>query len=53
MKQYIPLIDLLSLAFNIKDIRIADTQEKIRAKKLFYDESEPCHGYDVSPFRNG
>ena len=40
-EQYVPVIDLLSLAFNIDDIRIAGSQEKIRAKDEFYEDINP------------
>ena len=40
-EQYVPIIDLLSLAFNIEDIRIAGSQEKIRAKDEFYEDINP------------
>ena len=40
-EQYVPLIDLLSLTFNIEDIRIAGSQEKIRAKDDFYENINP------------
>ena len=39
--QYVPLIDLLSLTFNIEDIRIAGSQERIRAKDEFYENINP------------
>ncbi|OQY34679.1 MAG: hypothetical protein B6241_03835 [Spirochaetaceae bacterium 4572_59] len=39
--QYVPVIDLLSLVFNIDDIRIAGSQEKIRAKDEFYEQINP------------
>ncbi|THB66622.1 MAG: penicillin-binding protein, partial [Spirochaetaceae bacterium] len=39
--KYVPLIDLLSLAFNITDIRIADTRQLQGAKQYFLDEMTP------------
>jgi len=39
---FIPMIDLLSLVFNIEDIRVAGSQERIRAKDLFYKEINPA-----------
>ncbi len=39
--QYVPMIDLLSLVFNIEDIRIAGSQERIRAKDEFYENINP------------
>ncbi len=40
--QFVPLIDLLSLTFNIEDIRIAGSQERIRAKDEFYENINPA-----------
>ena len=38
---FIPIIDLLSLAFNIEEIKVAGSQEKRKAVNSYYEELNP------------
>ena len=39
--RYIPIIDLLSLTFNLEDIQVAGSQERKQAVQTFYNEINP------------
>jgi len=40
-ESYTSLIDMLSLVFNIPDIRVAGSQDRMRARELFFNEINP------------
>ncbi|MBI9104756.1 MAG: PBP1A family penicillin-binding protein [Spirochaetales bacterium] len=40
--EYVPIIELLSLAFNIEDITISGSKEKKEAEAVYYDEINPA-----------
>ena len=41
-EQYVSIVDLLSLTFNIGDIRVTGAKQKSIATELFYDELNPA-----------
>ena len=40
-QRYVPMVDLLSLAFNLQDIQVAGAKEKKKALESFYNDINP------------
>ena len=40
-ERYVPIIDLLSLTFNLEDIMVAGSKERKEATELYYDQINP------------